>query len=138
MNFLMSYRFPFLCAAIFGLTGVVLGAVGAHGSLRQRLDALGTHGNWETAVQYQLIHAVVLLFVALWWKLNAGDKNRRTAQAAGLLVLGVGFFSGSIYVLALGGPRWLGPVTPVGGLLLVGGWGLLLLEAIFGPKPART
>lgn len=138
MNFLMSYRFPFICAAIFGLTGVVLGALGAHGSLRQQLDAFGTHENWETAVQYQLIHAVALLFVALWLKLNAGERNRWPARAAGLLVLGVGFFSGSIYVLALGGPRWLGPVTPVGGLLLLGGWGLLLLEAIFGPKSARA
>ena len=103
-----------LTASVLGAIGVALGAFGAHG-LRERLtpDQLSS---WETAVTYQLLHAVVLAALAL----GAGSRSIQLPGA--LFTAGVLLFSGSIYVLVLGGPRWLGPVTPVGGLSLIAGW----------------
>ena len=110
---------------IFGVSGVILGALGAH-LLRPQLTASGQVETWQTAVVYHLIHTVAAL--ALWVYLEAVKNPPRLAAAALLSWLtGVLFFSGSLYVLALGGPRWLGPVTPCGGLLLIFGWSCLLL-----------
>ena len=103
-----------LTAGLLGAVGVGLGAFGAHG-LRERLAAEQL-SSWETAVTYHLLHAVLL--AALAW--GAGD--RPIGLPAALLTAGIVLFSGSIYVLVLGGPRWLGPVTPLGGLSLIGGW----------------
>ena len=77
---------------------------------------------WSTAVEYQLIHSVALLALALY----GSATQRAIAPAAGSFVAGIALFSGSLYLLALGGPRWLGPVTPIGGLCLIGGWIALL------------
>jgi len=101
-------------ASGFGAIGVVLGAFGAHG-LWARISPEQL-SSWETAVTYHLLHA--LLLAALAW--NAGD--RPIQLPATLLTLGILFFSGSIYLLVLGGPRWLGPVTPLGGLCFIAGW----------------
>ena len=103
-----------LVASVLGAIGVGLGAFGAHG-LRERLspDQLSS---WETAVTYQLLHAVVL--AALAW---AGE-GRPIQLPAALFTAGIVLFSGSIYLLALGGPRWLGPVTPIGGASLIAAW----------------
>ncbi|QPQ56367.1 DUF423 domain-containing protein [Allosphingosinicella flava] len=100
-------------------TGVMLGAFGAH-ALKDRLDPAAL-GWWQTAVQYQMWHAVAL--VAL-----AGLPGRLGLPAA-LLSIGTLVFSGSLYLLALTGLRWLGAVTPVGGLLMIAGWLLLALRA---------
>ena len=103
-------------ASVFGALGVVLGAFGAH-SLEARLDASKLE-IWSTAVQYHLLHAVLLFALAVW-----GNAVGRSIQpSAALLVAGIVGFSGSLYLLALGGPRWLGPITPLGGLCLIGGW----------------
>jgi len=75
---------------------------------------------WETAVDYQFWHALALLALGL-----ARLESRLVAMAAALLTVGVVLFSGSLYWLALGGPRWLGPVTPLGGLALMAGWAVL-------------
>ncbi|MEN8182552.1 MAG: DUF423 domain-containing protein [Myxococcota bacterium] len=109
-----------LVSALLGTLGVVLGAFGAHG-LRERLDA-GQLASWQTAVQYQLIHAVVLLALGLF----ATHSGRPLQLPAWLFTLGIVMFSGSIYWLVLGGPRALGPVTPLGGLCFIGGWLSLL------------
>ena len=103
-----------LVASVLGAIGVGLGAFGAHG-LRERLspDQLSS---WETAVTYQLLHAVVLAALA-----SAGE-GRPIQLPAALFTAGIVLFSGSIYLLALGGPRWLGPVTPIGGASLIAGW----------------
>jgi uncharacterized membrane protein YgdD (TMEM256/DUF423 family) len=92
----------------------MLGAFGAH-ALKDRLgaDALAV---WQAAVQYHFWHALALLAVALagsgpWFK-----------TAGWLLIAGILLFSGSLYALALGAPRVLGIVTPVGGLALILGW----------------
>jgi len=103
-------------AAITGALGVVLGAFGAH-ALRARLDPAQL-ATWQTAVQYHLLHAVVLLALSLW----SSASGRGAGLAPPLFLAGIVLFSGSLYLLTLGGPRWLGPVTPLGGLCLIGGW----------------
>ncbi len=119
-------------AGILGALGVVLGALGAHalaGDLAQR----GRTEAWDTAVKYHLIHAVALLALAAWVEARAASGKTggvKPAQwAAGCWVAGMVLFSGSLYLLALGGPAWLGPVTPLGGLALIAGWVLLAVAA---------
>ncbi|TDI48500.1 MAG: DUF423 domain-containing protein [Acidobacteria bacterium] len=103
---------------------VALGAFGAHG-LRQRLspDMLAI---FETGVRYHVYHALALLVVA--W---VADKNPESlANAAGwAFTLGIAVFSGSLYILSISGIRWLGAVTPIGGVALLVGWVLLFLAA---------
>jgi uncharacterized membrane protein YgdD (TMEM256/DUF423 family) len=105
----MSYRFSTLSAGVFGLTGVALGALGAHGPLRVFLDQQGTHASWETAVHYQLIHALALLGGAIWLQLDQAEARTRLLWAVRWWTLGIIFFSGSIYTLAVGGPNSLDP-----------------------------
>ena len=112
-----------LLAALLGALGVVLGAFGAH-ALKARLEPAQLDV-WSTAVEYHLVHAVALLAVALF---GAATDRAVTWPAAGFTA-GILLFSGSLYGLALGGPRWLGPVTPLGGLCFIAGWLALLTLA---------
>ncbi len=114
-----------LLAGVLGAAGVALGAFGAHG-LRQTLgEALAT---WQTAVLYHLLHVLAILAVGVLLRV-LGDAG--TLRAAGwLFALGILLFSGSLYALALGGPRWLGPVTPLGGVAFIAGWLLLAWTAL--------
>ncbi len=103
-------------AAVLGGTGVLLGAFGAH-ALEARLEEAGTTGLWETGVRYQIWHALALLAIA---GLRPGASAR---WLPGLFGLGALLFSGSLYGLALGGPGVvLGPITPLGGVLLASAW----------------
>lgn len=102
-------------AATAGALGVIAGALGAH-ALADRLADAGNLEAWETAVLYQLVHAVALLAWhprANWWQIIGWGG-------------GIVLFSGSIYLLSLGGPSFLGPITPIGGLLFITGWLSLL------------
>jgi uncharacterized membrane protein YgdD (TMEM256/DUF423 family) len=99
---------------------VALGAFGAH-ALKDILGPAET-GWWQTAVQYQMWHALAL--VAL-----AAIPLPRSGWPAGLIAAGILLFSGSLYVMALTGVRALGAVTPIGGLLLILGWLLLAAQA---------
>ena len=108
-------------AAIMAAFGVVLGAFGAHG-LKADLLALDSISTWETASFYHLIHAVGALVIVL---LHQRRPRRAFAWAGWCMLTGIIFFSGSLYSLALGGPGWLGPVTPIGGTLFIVGWGLV-------------
>jgi uncharacterized membrane protein YgdD (TMEM256/DUF423 family) len=117
-------------AGLAGLTGVALGAFGAH-ALKDTLAATPTGAEiWRTATLYHLVHAVAALAVPL--ALAAGGANfsagvqRLLRAAAACWLAGVALFSGSLYWLALGGPKWLGPVTPLGGLALLVGWTLVV------------
>lgn len=110
-------------AALSGATAVLLGAFGAHG-LKSRVPAESIL-NWNTAVEYHLLHSVVLLALALY----AAQGGAEAPWAMRLFAGGIVLFSGSIYALVLGGPRWMGPITPVGGLLLISGWIALLALA---------
>jgi uncharacterized membrane protein YgdD (TMEM256/DUF423 family) len=105
---------------IFALLAVAAGAFGAH-ALRSRMapDLLAV---FETGARYQMYHALALLAVA--W--GAERWPGGGAAAAGwAFVAGIVLFSGSLYVLALTGVRWLGAVTPLGGVAFLVGWGLL-------------
>ncbi len=113
----MNARTGAALAGLFGLLGVAAGAFGAHG-LRGTIDARSLE-TWGTAASYQQLHAVVLLVVAVW---AARDPGRLKSAAMLLLTIGILFFSGSLYALALGGPRTLGAVAPIGGLSMMGGW----------------
>lgn len=127
----MNHRAALAWAGALGASGVALGAFGAH-LLRATLEAAGTREAWETAVRYQLVHAVALLGLAGWLRASQGGAGVRAAWAARLWVAGTVLFSGSLYGLALGGPRWLGPVTPLGGLALIGGWVVAGAAALAG------
>lgn len=102
------------------MLAVVFGAFGAH-ALRARLSPEDLI-IFETGVRYQMYHALALFAVA--WAVSRWPSGATTA-AGWLFVLGVLVFSGSLYVLVLSGQRWLGAVTPLGGLAMVCGWGFL-------------
>lgn len=108
-------------AALLGFLGVALGAFGAHG-LEDTLKAHGTVEIWKTASHYHLIHAVVLLLLGLF---SGEDAPARYAWWS--FMSGVMIFSGSLYVLSITGIKWLGAITPIGGLLILIGW---LLTAV--------
>lgn len=100
--------------ALFAAVAVGLGAFGAHG-LKARLTS-EMLGVWQTAVQYHAWHALGLLAVGL-------SAPSGWSKAAGyLLAVGIVLFSGSLYALALGAPKALGAVTPLGGLAFILGW----------------
>jgi uncharacterized membrane protein YgdD (TMEM256/DUF423 family) len=124
-----GYCFPLLAAGLLGLIGIALGAFGAH-ALKATLIERGMMQAWETGSRYHLFHAVALLGVSAWIQIGAASPGARLMfWAARLWCLGVVLFSGSLYWLALGGPRWLGPVTPFGGVALMAGWLLVAIAA---------
>ena len=110
----LAQSYEGLIVGLAGATAVLLGAFGAH-ALKDVLDTVHRE-LWHTAVQYHFWHALALTAVALC---NEG-KARRVA----MLTFGVGIvmFSGSLYALALGAPRWVGIVTPFGGVAFIAGW----------------
>jgi uncharacterized membrane protein YgdD (TMEM256/DUF423 family) len=103
-----------LLAGVAGASAVLLGAFGAH-ALQTVLDTR-TLELWHTAVNYHVWHALALVLAV---GLGAG-RSRRVAIAA--FALGIVLFSGSLYALALGAPRWAGIITPFGGLAFIVGW----------------
>ena len=114
--------------AVFGMIAIILGAFGAH-SLKKvlTLEELST---FETGVKYQMYHALFLVFIGL---ASISQKAKKTIYF--LVVFGVIFFSGSIYLLATNSLttfdfKIIGFVTPIGGLLLISAWGVLFLNYI--------
>jgi uncharacterized membrane protein YgdD (TMEM256/DUF423 family) len=121
-------------AAAYGASGVALGAFGAHG-LKHQLGSGGID-TWQTAVLYHLVHALALLLVGVWLRFVGGTGTAAPLLVAGWsFALGVLLFSGSLYALALGGPRLLGPVTPLGGVAFIVGWLALLWSAFRSAAP---
>ena len=104
--------------AAFCFVAVALGAFGAH-ALKAKLEASGMLDVWNKAVLYHFLHAIVLVALALY-----GAGNRATYF---LLAAGIVLFSGSLYTLALTNIRWLGAVTPLGGLCFLAGWAWLVI-----------
>ena len=115
-----------LLAAVLGGSGVILGAFGAHGLRDKVADNLLEA--YKTGVHYQLVHALALIGVAVL--IQQWGERTALAVCGALFFVGVLFFSGSLYGLTFGGPRWLGPVTPLGGLLMIGGWVALFVAAL--------
>lgn len=112
-----------IAAGLLGFLGIALGAAGAHGRLHDFLMAAGTLDNWATAVLYHLIHSVALVAAPGGW-----------TWVSRSWIVGIILFSGSLYWLSLGGPKFLGPVTPLGGVALLFGWALLAWNAFRLPK----
>ena len=118
-----SDRLALRLGALFGLFGVILGALAAHGPVYDFLESRRQLDHWHTALFYQWFHALALLAV------GQGLTARRGTVICWLV--GVVFFSGSIYVLALDpGQKWAGPLTPLGGLILIAGWAWLWLNLL--------
>lgn len=118
----------FILGSLSGGLGVALGAFGAHG-LRSRLasERLET---FETAVRYQMFHALALLATAL--TTAALPQAGAWLTAAGwAFTVGTLLFSGSLYLLVLSGKRWLGAITPFGGIAFIAGWLCLAFAALF-------
>ena len=119
-----------MIAAISGFFAVVIGAFAAHG-LRKILTPEMIEVV-KTGVQYQMYHALALLIAGLWLSYKPVAPGLKAGGLA--FILGTLLFSGSLYALALGAPRWLGPITPLGGLCFLIGW-LLLVVAAWRTKP---
>ncbi len=102
---------------------IACGAFGAH-ALKARLDAEHL-AVWTTAVHYHALHALALVAFGIWRERNPGGSLPACA-----LLVGIVLFSGSLYGLALGGPAWLGPVTPLGGASFLTGWLALGVQAL--------
>ena len=121
----MSPRTWIILGALFGALAVGTGAFGAHG-LKDRLEASGRAETYETAVRYQMYHALALVLLGLlalqgpspWW------------NAAGLcFTAGILVFSGLLYGLSLGGPKILGAIVPIGGVGFIVGWVFMAVAA---------
>ena len=109
----------FRIAAALCFVAVALGAFGAH-ALKATLQTSGMLDAWNKAVLYHFLHAIALMALALH-----GAENR---AAWFLLFAGILLFSGSLYVMALTNIRWLGAITPVGGLCFLAGWAWLVIS----------
>lgn len=108
-------------ASLSGMLAVAFGAFGAH-ALKGRLDdyALGV---FQTAVQYHFYHSLALLAVGV---VALSQPETALLRSSGwLFIIGIVIFSGSLYLLSISGMRWLGAVTPLGGLAFIAGWGCL-------------
>ncbi len=114
----------FILGAIFAVLGVAAGAFGAH-ALRLSPEALKL---FETGVRYQSYHAFAL--IALSWAISVWPGSKKLFGLSGwLFTAGILFFSMSLYALALSGLKWLGAVTPIGGVAFVFAWLLLIIGA---------
>lgn len=110
-------------SALMGFLAVALGASGAHGPVHDKLMVVGKIANWETAVQYHMSHAIVLLLTLV------ASSRPIMVWAWRLFFLGILLFSGSLYVLALTGITKLGAITPLGGLSFMAAWVLIAMSA---------
>jgi uncharacterized membrane protein YgdD (TMEM256/DUF423 family) len=114
-----------IAGAIFAMCSVMIGAFAAHG-LKQVLDGYAL-GLIETAAKYQMYHAIALLLVGVMSSLPQFPV-RLLNWAAFFFALGIILFSGSLYLLAVGNVKWLGAVTPLGGLAFILGWLMLTIS----------
>jgi uncharacterized membrane protein YgdD (TMEM256/DUF423 family) len=121
-----SDRLALRIGASFGLFGVILGALAAHGPVHDFLDRANHLDFWRTALFYQWFHALALLAV------GQGRTARRGTVICWLV--GTVLFSGSLYILALDdSQKWAGPLTPLGGLFLIAGWAWLWISLLKKP-----
>jgi uncharacterized membrane protein YgdD (TMEM256/DUF423 family) len=123
-----------IAGAVLGGIGVAAGSFGAHG-LKDTLESTGQAANWETSVRYCLFHALTLLIVAVAGGLPQMAGCRGVLNAAGwCFLLGTLIFSGFLATLALSGIRILGAIVPIGGVLMLIGWGCLAAAGFLANK----
>ncbi|WP_394192236.1 DUF423 domain-containing protein [Pseudoalteromonas atlantica] len=110
-----------MAGSLFCMLSVVLGAFAAHG-LKSRVSEYAI-GVFKTAAEYQMFHGLALIAVAILikWGLNL-------TSAGCFFIAGILLFSGSLYLLAVTGWKWLGPITPLGGLCFIVGWLIILVQ----------
>jgi uncharacterized membrane protein YgdD (TMEM256/DUF423 family) len=112
--------------AVWGFLAVAIGAFGAHG-LKERLESLGQTANFQTAAHHHMYCALALLAVGL---LSLHGRPGTALTVAGWsFLLGSLIFSGSLYLLAVTGLKWLGAITPIGGVAMLAGWVALAISA---------
>lgn len=116
----------FIFSSISGIIAVSLGAFGAH-ALKTKLEADGTLATFQTAVQYQFYHTLALLAIGI---LMTRYPNQWLTYSGYSMMIGTIIFSGSLYVLCFTGQKWLGAITPVGGLGFMVGWAFLFLSVL--------
>lgn len=134
----MQPRNIFRAGALMAGLGIVAGAFGAH-VIKGKVEPKDLE-TFEIAVRYQMYHAIGLIAVAGWFQALAGSMgSARTTKSAGiaitLLITGTLIFSGTLYGIVAGGPRWLGAITPIGGTLQIIGWVML---AVCGGKQEKN
>jgi uncharacterized membrane protein YgdD (TMEM256/DUF423 family) len=122
----MTPRLAIVTASLLMAVAVALGAFGAH-ALKARIppDMLSV---WQTAVTYHAWHALALLLTGVLMQNMPGSVSLR--YAAWLFIAGVVLFAGSLYLLALGGPKAFGVITPLGGVAFIAGWVTLAIGAL--------
>jgi len=122
----MNHKKTLVAAGIMGLLAVALGAFGAH-ALKSTLVTNNRLDVYELAVQYQFYHTLALLGIGL---LMLNRESRLLRMASVFMILGIFFFSGSLYILALTNNSTLGMITPVGGVCFIAGWACLVGAAL--------
>lgn len=115
----------FLIGSFLGTLSVALGAFGAH-ALRDRIEA-SLLANYQTGVTYMFYHTLAIFIVVL--ALGKWSQSTLPVWSGWLFVVGIVFFSGSLFVMAFTGQRWLGAITPIGGVAFIAGWLLLAWTA---------
>lgn len=121
-------KFFLLSGSVLGLLGVAVGAFGAH-ALKVMLQAAGRAETFETAVRYMFYHAIALVLVGVLSKEFPGNTINWSGNA---FLLGTLIFSGSLFLICFSGINLFGAVAPIGGTLLVIGWGLLFWSVLKG------
>ncbi|MBW3694308.1 DUF423 domain-containing protein [Vibrio sp. T187] len=125
----MKAKYLLMLAGISGGIAVVLGAFAAHALKAQLPEYL--LGVFETGVQYQFLHTLAILACGILLQLKVSPKAQKYFFIAAIcFIIGILCFSGSLYALALTGIKWFGPVTPLGGLLFIIGWGMFSFAAL--------
>ena len=122
----MKYNQVLIAGATLGLLAVALGAFGAH-ALKPHLMETGRLDTFETAVKYHFYHALALFILSAFMR---SEDHKLLKAAASLFLSGVVVFSGSLYVLCLTNIGILGAITPIGGVLMIAGWGVLIYYGI--------
>ena len=116
------HKWMMILGSLFAVTSVALGAFAAHG-LKSKVDEYAL-GVFQTAAQYQMTHGIGLILCGLFaFQLKQSNVELTWLKVAAVcFAFGILFFSGSLYGLALTSQKWLGPITPLGGLLFIIGW----------------
>lgn len=113
-------------ASISGILAVGLGAFGAH-ALKSKLETNGYLATYQTAVQYHFYHTLALIFIGF---LLMKIPNQWLHYSGYSMMIGLILFSGSLYTLSISGIKWLGAITPLGGLFFILGWFFLLMAVL--------
>ncbi|MFQ3235629.1 MAG: uncharacterized membrane protein YgdD (TMEM256/DUF423 family) [Paraglaciecola sp.] len=113
--------------ACSAMLGVILGAFAAHG-LKDKLSE-SLMSAFQTGVHYQLYHSLAIILTVILYRQTPAPM---LLWSASFMLAGIVLFSGSLYLLALSGIKWIGPITPLGGLCFIVGWSLLLVASLKG------